>query len=56
MTKLEITALMLAFKRLIAKNDMEGIEQIVDTLLLDARGNEPLPWETKTDEKKESQE
>ena len=25
MTKLEITALMLAFKRLIAKNDLEGI-------------------------------
>ncbi|MCL2352057.1 MAG: hypothetical protein FWC55_05945 [Firmicutes bacterium] len=52
MTKSEITALMLAFKRLIAKNDLEGIEQIVDILLLDAGGNEPLPWETKTAPKK----
>ena len=39
MTKPEITALMLALKKLIQKGDIDGVEEIIDIILEDANSS-----------------
>ena len=39
MTKLEITVLAMALKKLIKANDIKGVEEILDTILEDAKSS-----------------